>query len=60
MPVEQFQRLTGEQVDSAECCGQLTEECFKALDAQYLIWRLPSADIDPLLALTQDDLPTPI
>ena len=60
MPVEQLQQLTGEQVDSAECCGQLTEECFKAFYAQYLIWRLPSADIDPLLALTQDDFPTPI
>lgn len=60
IPVEQFQRLTDEQVDSAECCGQLTEECFKALYAQYLIWSLPSADTDPLLALAQGDLPAPI
>ena len=42
MAVEQFQQLTGEG--------------FKALYAQYLLWHLPSADTDPFLALTQNDL----
>lgn len=60
MAVEQFQRLTGEIIDPAECCGQLTGEGFKALYAQYLLWHLPSADADPLLALAQSDLPAPI
>lgn len=60
MAVEQFQQLSGEQVDPAECCGQFTEEGFKALYAQYLLWILLSADTDPLLALAQSDLPAPI
>lgn len=60
MTVEQFQQLSGEQIDPAECCGQLTGEGFKTLYAQYLLWRLPSADADPLLALTQSGLPAPI
>ena len=60
MAVEPFQLLSGEQVDPTECCGQLTREGFKALYAQYLLWRLPSADADPLSALTQSDLPAPI
>lgn len=53
MPVEQFQQLTGEQVDPAECCGQLAEEGFKALYAQYLLWRLPSDSGNPLVQLCQ-------
>lgn len=60
MAVEQFQQISGEQIDPAECCGQLTGEGFKALYAQYLLWRLPSVDADPLLALAQSDLPAPI
>lgn len=60
IPVEQFQQLTGEQIDSVECCGQLTKECLKAFYAQYLIWRLPSADTDPLLTLAQGDLSAPV
>ena len=53
MPVEQFQRLTGEIIDPAECCGQLTDEGFRALYAQYLLWRMPSAEDDPLCFLSQ-------
>lgn len=53
MPVEQFQQLAGEIIDPAECCGQLTGEGFKALYAQYLIWRMPSAEVDPLCCLSQ-------
>ena len=48
MAVEQFQQLTGEQIDPAECCGQLTESGFEALYAQYLIWTCPSAEGHPL------------
>ena len=41
MPITQFQQLTGEQIDSTECCGQLTEEAFRSLYAQYLLWQEP-------------------
>lgn len=51
--VEQFQQLTGEIIDPAECCGQLTADAFKALYAQYLLWQVPSAECDPLLFLSQ-------
>ena len=53
MPVEQFQQLAGEFIEPAECCGQLTDEGFKALYAQYLLWRMPSAEDDPLCFLSQ-------
>ena len=41
MPIAQFQQLTGEQIDSTECCGQLSEEAFRSLYAQYLLWQEP-------------------
>ncbi len=53
MAVEQFQQVTGEIIDPAECCGQLTADAFKALYAQYLLWHTPSAEYDPLLFLSQ-------
>ena len=53
MTVEQFRQLTGEQIDPAECCGQLTCEGFKALYSQYLLWHMPSAVDDPLWYLSQ-------
>lgn len=53
MAVEQFQQLTGEQVDPTECCGQLSAEGFKSLYAQYLLWRLPSNSGNPLAQLCQ-------
>ena len=53
MTVEQFQRLTDEQVDPAECCEQLSAEGFKTLYAQYLLWNIPSAGDDPLRFLSQ-------
>lgn len=37
MPVEQFQQLSGEIIDPGECCGQLIDEGFRALYAQYLL-----------------------
>ena len=48
MPVEQFHALTGERIEPAECCGQLTEDGFRALYAQYYIWQMPSAEDNPL------------
>lgn len=54
MAVEAFQRLTGETIDPGECCGRLTKDAFKALYAQYLLWRIPSAD--PLSFLNRDSL----
>lgn len=44
MAVGQFQRITGEQIDPTECCGQLTESGFETLYAQYLLWMCPSAE----------------
>lgn len=53
MAVDRFQELTGEQIDPAECCGRLTEDGFKALYGQYLLWFLPSGSGDPLAQLCQ-------
>lgn len=53
MTVEQFQQLTGEQIDPTECCGQLTSEGFKALYSQYLLWYMPSAEDDPVSHLSR-------
>lgn len=53
MAVEQFQQLTGQTIDPAECCGQLTEDAFKSLYAQYLLWAMPSSEADPLAILCQ-------
>lgn len=53
MAVEQFQQLTGEQIDPAECCGQLSEDGFTSLYTQYLLWHLPSAQEQPLKSLCQ-------
>lgn len=53
MAVEQFQKLTGEVIDPAECCGQLTGEGFKSLFAQYLLWHMASAEDDPPYYLSQ-------
>ena len=55
MAVEQFQQLTGESIDPTECCGQLTEDAFKSLYAQYLLWQMPSAESNPLLYLSRDN-----
>lgn len=59
MAVELLQQLIGEPIDPAECCGQLTAEGFKSLYAQYLLWRMPSAEDDPLRFLSQGGLDPP-
>ena len=53
LPVQRFYELTGEQIDPAECCGQLTEAGFESLYAQYLLWRLPTAEEHPLRRLCE-------
>ena len=53
MAADHFQKLTGEQIDPTECIDQLTEEGFKALYSQYLLWHLPSDSDDPLAQLCQ-------
>lgn len=60
MAVEQFRQLTGETIDPAECCGRLTEDAFKALYAQYLLWRMPKADSNPFDILSQDPFTPPL
>ena len=50
---QQFYELMGEQIDPAECCGQLTEAGFESLYAQYLLWRLPAAEEHPLRRLCE-------
>ncbi len=57
MTAEQFQLLTGEQLDPAECCGQLSPEGFKTLYAKYLLWHMPSAMEDPLRFLSHSHSP---
>ncbi len=48
LPVDRFQSLTGEQIDPAECCGQLSEDALRALYTQYYLWQMPSAEDNPL------------
>ena len=59
MSVEQFQQFTDESIDPTECCSQLTAEGFKSLYAQYLLWRMPSAEENPLQFLSQGGLDPP-
>lgn len=56
MAAESFQQLSGEQIDPTECCGQLAKEGFASLYAQYLLWRVPSAEQDPLQYLSESVL----
>ena len=53
LSVRQFYKLTGVQIDPAECYGQLTEASFGALYAQFLLWRCPSAEGNPLRQLCE-------
>lgn len=53
LSVQQFHHLTGVWIDPAECCGRLTEAGFKALYAQYLLWRCSSTERYPLRQLSE-------
>ena len=48
MSTERFQSLTGEHIGPSECCGQLSEDAFRTLYAQYYLWQMPSAEDRPL------------
>lgn len=52
MAVEQFQQLSGEQIDPTECRGQLTQSAFQDIYAQYLLWQFPEDGTDVLAALS--------
>lgn len=51
MAVDQFQKLSGEQVDPTECLGRLTEPAFKDLFAQFLLWQAESPQEQALESL---------
>lgn len=38
MELESFHQMTGEQIDPAECYGQLSKDAFESVFAQYLLW----------------------
>lgn len=42
MEMELFHQMTGELTDPAECCGHLTQDAFKSIFAQYLLWHISS------------------
>ena len=52
MAVVQFQQPSGEQIDPAECRGQLTQSAFQDIYAQYLLWQFPEEGTDVLAALS--------
>ena len=53
MPAEQFQRLSGERIDSTECRGHLTRSAFEDVFAQYLLWQIQEAETDALAELSR-------
>lgn len=48
-----LQQLSGEQIDPAECRGQLTESDFRDLFDLYLLWQFPNAETDVLMELSR-------
>ena len=48
-------RLMGVAIDPTECRGQLPQDVFEDVYAQYLLWRLPSAQEHSLRALCAPD-----
>lgn len=52
MAVEQLRQVSGEYLDPAECCGNLTEESFKSLFTQYLLWQTSFTLDQPLELLS--------
>lgn len=51
MAVDQFHKLSGEQVDPTECLGRLSEPAFKDLFAQFLLWQAASPQEQALESL---------
>lgn len=48
-----IQQLSGEQIDPAECRGQLSGSDFRDIFDRYLLWHFPSAETDVLLELSR-------
>ena len=48
-------RLMGEAIDPTECRGQLSQDVFEDVYAQYLLWRMPSPQEHSLRALCVAD-----
>lgn len=42
MAADKLQQISGDEIDPSECCGQLTENSFRSLFAQYLLWQTSS------------------
>lgn len=53
LAAEQFSEASGVQVDPGECRGHLSQAAFQDIFAQYLLWRLPTAEGNPLAYLAQ-------
>ena len=46
--INAFEELTGQQIDSEECIGQLSRSAFEAMYFKHLLWSLDSAADCPL------------
>lgn len=55
MGVSRFTALAGEVIDPAECRGKLSQGAFEDIYAQYLLWALPSAEVDVLKELCRQE-----
>lgn len=53
MAADELREASGDQIDPAECCGQITEDSFRCLFAQYLLWQTSSPQDKPLDHLSQ-------
>ncbi len=49
--VNDFEKLTGQQVDTEECIGHLSRSAFEAMYFKHLLWSLDSAAACPLSQL---------
>ncbi len=53
MATDRLQQASGDQIDPAECCGQITVDSFKNLFAQYLLWQTSSPQDQPMEHFSQ-------
>ena len=56
MELGMLRRLTGSDLDPAECCGEMAQDVFETVYAKYLLWHLPSAQEHSLRTLCAPDL----
>lgn len=50
--ITEFRRVTGEDVDPAECCGTLSRESFEAVCRQHIFWQQIDPSQCPTLTLS--------